>query len=53
VDQHLGVLNDAQSAARTVNDFLAERVRAHGQAAAMSAKVGMFQVKADDARVVR
>jgi len=27
-------------------------VRAHGQAAAMSAKVGMFQVKADDSRVV-
>ena len=52
MDQHLGVLNDAQNAARAVNDFLAERVRAHGQAAAMSAKVGMFQVKADDARVM-
>jgi hypothetical protein len=35
--RHLGVLNDAQNAAHTVN--VAERVRAHGQAAAMSAKV--------------
>jgi hypothetical protein len=42
----------AQNAAHTINAFRAQRVRPHGQAAAMSAKVGMFQVKADDARVV-